>query len=135
MAGSTAFLSTLPARGATRWPAASFCAVSISIHAPREGSDGGQRSCFQRVMPISIHAPREGSDRRASLWDSIQSAFLSTLPARGATREALILDYKAAFLSTLPARGATGRAGLLPVRLLISIHAPREGSDGKCAEK
>ena len=33
----------------------------ISIHAPREGSDGGPHSSRLR-KEISIHAPREGSD-------------------------------------------------------------------------
>ena len=36
-------------------------AVAISIHAPREGSDGIVTGGFQRLA-ISIHAPREGSD-------------------------------------------------------------------------
>ena len=103
---SSRFLSTLPARGATPTLVRMLPAATISIHAPREGSDelifcnhrtdqisihapregsDGQRSRFQRVMPISIHAPREGSD----------------FPC-GAT--------------LFPASG-------------ISIHAPREGSD------
>ena len=34
------FLSTLPVRGATDWMAPYFETVEISIHAPREGSDG-----------------------------------------------------------------------------------------------
>ena len=33
----------------------------ISIHAPREGSDGGKKS-IMHYSSISIHAPREGSD-------------------------------------------------------------------------
>ena len=57
------FLSTLPVRGATM----PFCVVPqpfhISIHAPREGSDGTR-------VPININ-------------QVIQ--FLSTLPVRGAT--------------------------------------------------
>ena len=34
---------------------------AISIHAPREGSDGDDYDAAIRDM-ISIHAPREGSD-------------------------------------------------------------------------
>ena len=101
----------------------------ISIHAPREGSDkAARRSVAWRAhfyprsprgerhefaQPgrqgggISIHAPREGSDgpwtRQGPGWKS----FLSTLPARGATRPH-------------PCRKGFFR---------ISIHAPREGSD------
>ena len=51
-------------------------------------------------------SPRGERPRTCGQGD-IGKKFLSTLPARGATREALILAYKAAFLSTLPARGAT----------------------------
>ena len=89
------FLSTLPARGAT-----AACKK------------------LERVQPISIHAPREGSDVPTTLPargatghsapDVAPAAFLSTLPARGATL--LITDIAfppVEFLSTLPARGAT----------------------------
>ena len=55
------FLSTLPARGATTTSSPNLSPRSISIHAPREGSDP-----YQAALPtprlISIHAPREGSD-------------------------------------------------------------------------
>ena len=87
------FQSTLPARGATasngcpdtnaddfnpRSPrgerrglrcVASDCGC-ISIHAPREGSDGRASGRRRRKHHISIHAPREGSDR-----DQLDSAF------------------------------------------------------------
>ena len=62
--------------------------------------------------------------------------FLSTLPARGATkREDKMLNQEKKFLSTLPARGATWP--ILPHGLTfsISIHAPREGSDSKNREE
>ena len=36
----------------------------ISIHAPREGSDGQFCESFLHSLVISIHAPREGSDGR-----------------------------------------------------------------------
>ena len=36
--------------------------VQISIHAPREGSDGKHTGAFDGGAKISIHAPREGSD-------------------------------------------------------------------------
>ena len=57
---------------------------------------------------ISIHAPREGSDSQPQGYYTLSVAFLSTLPARGATQAA--------------AGSASASA--------ISIHAPREGSDG-----
>ena len=105
------FQSTLPARGATN---------SII-----DGVTGS--------ISISIHAPRTGSDLRKSAPEFPGKQFQSTLPARGATW----LDYQAddypadfnprsphgerhanlnafalekgIFQSTLPARGATVR--------------------------
>ena len=67
---SLIFQSTLPARGATeaRQPQTNHC--TISIHAPRTGSDGGL-DCFHLLLGISIHAPRTGSDTdeiRYSFW-------------------------------------------------------------------
>ena len=58
---------------------------------------------------ISIHAPREGSDVLIFFVFFAVLVFLSTLPARGATR-------------------VSPNSGVHP---RISIHAPREGSDGK----
>ena len=101
------FLSTLPARGATKDATPSASSSSISIHAPREGSD---------VSPLP------------ELY--VQPAFLSTLPARGATgavglTRRLSFDfYPRSPRGERPRRGRTGR----PDRP-ISIHAPREGSD------
>ena len=56
------FQSTLPVRGATLSWIALACWTSISIHAPREGSDGAADASSTRCTAISIHAPREGSD-------------------------------------------------------------------------
>ena len=60
---------------------------------------------------ISIHAPREGSDPAAC----------------GSAAQPLL------FLSTLPARGATKVEGGESMTMVISIHAPREGSDNRRA--
>ena len=56
---------------------------------------------------ISIHAPREGSDHKAAQKEGREERFLSTLPARGATWQIVLV---------------IGQSN-------ISIHAPREGSD------
>ena len=78
------FQSTLPVRGATTSNHAQSSNISVSIHAPREGSDVHINLCaaisyrFQSTLPVrgatcrglvyslqlfvSIHAPREGSD-------------------------------------------------------------------------
>ena len=97
------FLSTLPARGATQRPC-SPCSclqnfyprsprgerpaaqqtatqtVSISIHAPREGSDRFQTRAHTRQSSISIHAPREGSDAFFCLTFSDISDFYPRSP-------------------------------------------------------
>ena len=79
------FLSTLPARGATRKTGGYIAGQKISIHAPREGSDGELVYDIWECS-ISIHAPREGSDYTAYGEKPPTIPFLSTLPARGATR-------------------------------------------------
>ena len=123
------FQSTLPVWGAT--PSKSIMSIhcSISIHAPRVGSDGwrrlptAKRRLFQSTLPvwgatkwdvyegqffeISMHAPRVGSDRPTSTRKSSAGAFQSTLPVWGATLP--------------PGSAAEAEA--------ISIHAPRVGSD------
>ena len=150
-APSRRFLSTLPARGATSGAFFLGSSNSISIHAPREGSDGGSilrrwspgyfyprsprgerlpgEADFPPVHLISIHAPREGSDLRILARFCIVKRFLSTLPARGATYTAECARVCTEFLSTLPARGATMHRANVCDNGYISIHAPREGSD------
>ena len=59
--GTHGFQSTLPARGATSLHIAKALHRGISIHAPREGSDGYIVYAASDGW-ISIHAPREGSD-------------------------------------------------------------------------
>ena len=127
-------------------------AADISIHAPREGSDGrpgrsrpspgcdfyprsprGERPTIQPMdgfrARISIHAPREGSDCDTFRGHIAVAKFLSTLPARGATSSSSQISAPSKFLSTLPARGATRPSPRRWSGPNISIHAPREGSD------
>ena len=110
----------------------------ISIHAPREGSDLVDVPAIL-AKDISIHAPREGSDfAEAEEKTEAVNAFLSTLPARGATGaviaqcDVIVYFYPRSprgerpacstpasrspttFLSTLPARGATSSPPALP---------------------
>ena len=129
----------------------------ISIHAPREGSDGGAAGRDKKGRLISIHAPREGSDLDAEETIIAHQVFLSTLPARGATvhfcdiikasrisihapREGsdlgsqLAVSIRWKFLSTLPARGATltrlGRASTKPYFYPRSPRGERQGLPG-----
>ena len=79
----------------------------ISIHAPREGSDGPTRApCGS--MNISIHAPREGSDLPRLLAGRIQPQNFYPRSPRGERRATV---------------------SLIDIETGISIHAPREGSD------
>ena len=127
-------------------------ADSISIHAPRTGSDGFEVALITEGYGISIHAPRTGSDALTAQRIEAKDEFQSTLPARGATSAIrnrtgtgfisihaprtgsdMAFSFRAlwrmAFQSTLPARGATDVQALLRAFLCISIHAPRTGSD------
>ena len=79
------FLSTLPARGATRAGPLSLLITKISIHAPREGSD----RFVMPTVPSRFHFyPRSPRGERPFVPNSGigPERFLSTLPARGATQ-------------------------------------------------
>ena len=104
----TAFQSTLPVKGATYVDLMLISLLFISIHAPREGSDGcssiisrktgefqstlpvkgatGKTLSQERLQMISIHAPREGSDG-LDQQETVNNLgkFQSTLPVKGAT--------------------------------------------------
>ena len=104
---SSKFQSTLPVRGATISTVEYFASQTISIHAPRAGSDNtvfrflpvatnfNPRSpCGERLpechppprrLTISIHAPRAGSDYTVYDCPQFDDGFQSTLPVRGAT--------------------------------------------------
>ncbi len=79
--------------------------------------------------PRSPHGERLEKFRAYALLDLFQS----TLPARGATRPAVVIELITEFQSTLPARGATRSASAREVHRAISIHAPRTGSDLLCS--
>ena len=101
------FQSTPPARGATRRPSsAGWTAAGISIHAPREGGDGGRQAGDVQHQDFNPRPPR-GGRRRWRRRKIFRRRFQSTPPARGATAGAVVHDR-------LPG---------------ISIHAPREGGD------
>ena len=107
------FLSTLPAWGATKRIVIPDAGISISIHAPRVGSDllgipNGAPTAY-----ISIHAPRVGSDTRC----------------RQPTRTLKVNFYPRSPRGERRAADAHEAAGAG-----ISIHAPRVGSDPRMAE-
>ena len=96
-----------PREGSDGLFAVAFQATKISIHAPREGSDIAQQNLVVNKILISIHAPREGSDSCSAFTTPTPPDFYPRSP-RGERRE-------------------YGRSKA--AQLQISIHAPREGSD------
>ena len=79
------------------------------------------------MYTISIHAPRAGSDQGCN--ERPFCVFASTLPVRGATYVYLEFKQLVRFQSTLPVRGATKDMAYNNAETAISIHAPRAGSD------
>ena len=124
---------------------------TISIHAPRTGSDprnsppdeGWKR--FQSTLPargatcavdqphtgdgISIHAPRTGSDVPSPRHGGAHQDFNPRSPHGERRRTATHKRRRERFQSTLPARGATRTGNRTERMVKISIHAPRTGSD------
>ena len=87
-----------------------FTSTSASYNFNPRSPHGERRHFLARAIravTISIHAPRTGSDTPFVFWRCERVSFQSTLPARGATRSdgKGITTFK--FQSTLPARGAT----------------------------
>ena len=78
----------------------------ISIHAPREGSDH-RETVFPHLYVISIHAPREGSDVHGQPQIRRRSDFYPRSPRGERRPPARTTSRGSIFLSTLPARGAT----------------------------
>ena len=87
-----------------------------------------------RTLPtktISIHAPRAGSDGYAGQENQSFVDFNPRSPC-GERQVHLIPPLQhLQFQSTLPVRGATDQTVKVINRLKISIHAPRAGSDVK----
>ena len=106
LAAGKLFQSTLPVWGATRKALSGSQGISISIHAPRVGSD--PRDCPTAARcGISIHAPRVGSD--VTFRDGQQCLFYFNPRSPCGERRPNNWDNVQAYS--------------------ISIHAPRVGSD------
>ena len=131
------FQSTLPARGATHYKRTNGEGrCNFNPRSPH-GERPMTRSPGISLESISIHAPRTGSDRSGCWISRAKEPFQSTLPARGATQVTcrtktcgtdfnprsphgerraanLVKDCRTLFQSTLPARGATTLGVLCP---------------------
>ena len=80
-------------------------------------------------ITISIHAPRTGSDQFQNLTLLLRNEFQSTLPARGATVESLAMNIMNSISIHAPRTGSDGEQYATTSYVDISIHAPRTGSD------
>ena len=106
-------------------------AERISIHAPREGGDGGQKPADVPYPDFNPRPPRGGRQVLTSA-PSMPRLFQSTPPARGATCR---VDEEKPVMSIsihAPREGGDVCSLIVPGDVTgISIHAPREGGDGK----
>ena len=84
---------------------------------------------LRRTYTISIHAPRTGSDRSFGTADVTDTEFQSTLPARGATQQAQQQSTQATISIHAPRTGSDFFRCRHWQGQHISIHAPRTGSD------
>ena len=125
---SARFQSTLPAWGATSSAAFSSCCASISIHAPRVGSDLAHDNTHPFVLNFNPRSPRGERQGRAAELQRRQH--FNPRSPRGERRRTSSLSAPViVFQSTLPAWGATSQHASFYETCLISIHAPRVGSD------
>ena len=83
-----------------------------------------------RNATISIHAPRTGSDITVQAYSLIETGFQSTLPARGATCLQSAIERDVSISIHAPRTGSDSEAYDAYEAVMISIHAPRTGSDG-----
>ena len=104
--------------------------MTISIHAPRTGSDVLAQDVEFLDSAISIHAPRTGSDKLSFGTDDINMFISIHAPRTGSDNKLQVAFTNThIFQSTLPARGATPINADTNSFVKISIHAPRTGSD------
>ena len=125
----TAFLSTLPARGATRLLLLDLGQVVISIHAPREGSDVHLEMLAGGAPLISIHAPREGSDQDLAADQRILHISIHAPREGSDPRPGPPCKSRSYFYPRSPRGERRGKPAPADGHRTISIHAPREGSD------
>ena len=129
------FQSTLPARGATSSDKIASLRRTISIHAPRTGSDAKGRTlegCAKYFNPRSPHGERLSRDGHKMS----ELIFQSTLPARGATFPGWFSPIRMGHFNPRSPHGERHETLLQRGWFTeISIHAPRTGSDSKARER
>ena len=125
------FQSTLPARGATRRHRRHIATYTISIHAPRTGSDGadvrrgGQGQHFNPRSPHGERPLTQAIPRRMQRDFNPRSPHGERLRLGGRRGGGGHFNPRSPHGERLRGRDAPTRA------VVISIHAPRTGSDGQ----
>ena len=128
IAPSTLFQSTPPARGATHIAGSLLPWLSISIHAPRKGSDFAFQSHSQQIATISIHAPRKGSDRLENCIQIVKGISIHA-PRKGSDAKRNGIPHICNYFNPRPPQGERPDVVAATGASQISIHAPRKGSD------
>ena len=107
--------------------------MSISIHAPRTGSDTKGTIQARLNTIISIHAPRTGSDK-ASINSRLSDLISIHAPRTGSDADIHVLHPFLIYFNPRSPHGERPfRLYFRGNRLGISIHAPRTGSDWRFA--
>ena len=122
------FQSTLPGWGAT--PAVDFIdpLTEISIHAPRMGSDTSSWSMTRSSTYFNPRSP--DGERQDFIYIHYLRRYFNPRSPDGERHEATMYPLDStAFQSTLPGWGATRNQAPTGHHNAISIHAPRMGSD------
>ena len=122
------FQSTLPARGATS--ARACCRPAPSYFNPRSPHGERRESSYQASSDtsISIHAPRTGSDVIAG-GEHVRSEISIHAPRTGSDGDTGRERAEFAISIHAPRTGSDGQRSAAVLVPRISIHAPRTGSD------
>ena len=103
---------------------------TISIHAPRTGSDTPQHTNSRRSCRISIHAPRTGSDSPGSSPIIRMIYYFNPRSPHGERHAGRLHRHVLFHISIHAPRTGSDLGKTLQLKtLVISIHAPRTGSD------
>ena len=108
--------------------------LKISIHAPRTGSDPQIAAKFHRKLYFNPRSPHGERLPPSFAWNP-NNLFQSTLPARGATKEATAVYINEEISIHAPRTGSDPLHPNQSVARRISIHAPRTGSDCNPSDK
>ena len=142
------FQSTLPAKGSDFQIIICLMYSTISIHAPREGSDVMSLTARASILPFQSTLPAKGATKRhddparaagnfnprsprrerpaTGLPQAAPTDFNPRSPRRERRSRQATSPSRPTFQSTLPAKGATSPATVGADERPISIHAPRE---------